>query len=320
MDWVIDKGGYFNPKQELGYDENGVYGVFAIEAIKKGEVLASFPWSCIIYSNYDRAFDSCELVALVAQEMHLNRSLYGSTLLDTAARNKNLLPTYWSKEGQELLLKVTGDGILAPKDPFLKNFEWKNECEWIDKDATQLIMTHAAENVGMVPLTDKYVSRGGNWTGAYYSLEDGEEVGLEIRAYRDIKKGEQIYTHYKEHLVGTPELLRDHGFVELYPQRYYFRSINVAFEVEETESGGLQIRWHKDPRASKEALPFLRKQLFRLKREYFHLQRIEEDSNTVIPDHELQVVLHFCRDYITALSLAVNALSKILGWTNTLQS
>ena len=47
----------------------------------------------------------------------------------------------------------------------------------------------------MVPLTDKFNNRGGNWTGAYFGNRTDEVIGLEILAARDLKAGEQVYTH-----------------------------------------------------------------------------------------------------------------------------
>ena len=101
------------------------------------------------------------------------------------------------------------------------------------KEAVLLVMTHG-EDFGMVPITDKYNSRSGPYEGAYFETAGDlhNKVALEIRASRDLEAGEPITTsYYVDEAMGVPELLRDYGYIEPYPQKYIFHSQNVAFVV-----------------------------------------------------------------------------------------
>ncbi|KAL7558173.1 hypothetical protein ACA910_016227 [Epithemia clementina (nom. ined.)] len=275
LKWVIEEGGYWNPKQILRYEnddeQTGLFGVFALEAIQEEEVLARIPWSAVIYVDDDddapeeNRFASCSLVQRLQQELDKGNlshyKYYTQALRQTAQDHYHLLPAHWSAQGRALLEKVLGrknstgssssngkmttsTTTLPPRDMFLRDFEWKHKCSGaaqeegsiISPEATLLVMTHG-EDFGMVPLTDRYNSRGGSYTGAYF-VNDAEVnsdiIALEIRALRDIPRGEQIFTDYHDYgLIGTPELLRDYGFVESYPQLYIFHDQRIAFKVEE---------------------------------------------------------------------------------------
>jgi hypothetical protein len=313
VEWVIKQGGYIHPKQDFR-EQDGLFGVFAADDIQKGEILASIPWDCIIASNTYGRFKNCDMVRLVAEELNNKdqQSLYAASLQDAARQHASLLPAYWSSQGQKLLLNVTGNDRLPPKDPFMKEFEWKQKCEKVSKEATLLVLTHG-EDFGMVPVTDKYNSRGGNWTGAYFSEEDGEDIGLEIRAYRNLKRGEQIFTHYKDYgVVGTPELLRDYGFVEMYPQRFIFHDQGIAFDLEEVGHGDLRIKWlrkvfgisHSVP-PTRQSIEFLQREVVRLNGVYSELQRMAKQRNRSVPENELQVVTQLCSAYMTAMDRAI---------------
>ena len=115
-----------------------------------------------------------ELLSKEFDKKESDYSPYVASLKTAAKQHSSLLPAHWSPQGQELLLKVTGNGVLPPQDVLMKDFTWKQECEKVNKDATLLVMTHG-EDFGMIPVTDKYNCRGGNWTGAYFSIEDGED-------------------------------------------------------------------------------------------------------------------------------------------------
>jgi uncharacterized protein YuzE len=307
VEWVRLRGGYWNPKQELRHDEEGLFGVFAAKTIEEGEVLASLPWDVIIASPSYR-FRNCDLVQLLANEMKNDDSDFGpytASLRETVKHQTNLLPGNWSPEGKALLNLVIDNGTLPPEDVYMEKFEWKRKCDAVDKDATLVVITHG-EYFGMAPLTDKYNSRGGSYTGAYFSIEDGNDVALEIRALRDLHAGEQIFTDYKENgEIGTPELLRDYGFVDFYPQRYIFHEQEIAFDVDET-GNGLQVTWKREllgkkyPVPTYQAIGFLREQLERLQRIYPDIQ-----SHKDVPKQELDMIVRFCRDMIAALAQAL---------------
>ncbi|VEU36424.1 unnamed protein product [Pseudo-nitzschia multistriata] len=359
IEWIRSRGGYWNPGQELRYDETvpGLYGVFASEPIERHAVLAKIPWECVIYpddedesedqDHPDRFDENCRMVQRLADELQTERdagaggvvrsdfSHYVEGLIQTATEHSKLLPAHWSEGGKKLLSRVLFDDdetgepvqVLPPEDVFWIHDDWKHRCEArVDPVATLLVTTHG-EDFGMVPLTDKFNSRGGNWTGAFFSVENGDgPIALEIRALRDLAAGEQIYTDYHDYgQIGTPELLRDYGFVEAYPQRWIFHHHGIAFDVLEKhgprDAGGgddrFQIEWHDRinsvryvGKPSSSGVEILRR----------HLDRLDQ---TVVPaleaaaapetkdafgrptELERETVLRFCHDLASALELAI---------------
>jgi hypothetical protein len=335
LQWVLEQGGYWNPKQKLGYDDYGVLGVFATHAIKENEVLAQIPWSAVIVAGGEISgdpdrFKSCETVRLLKQELengHASKySAYITALKETAQVHHNLLPAYWSPNGKELLRTILNDK-LPPKDMFMVNFEWKKECDNIDEVATLLVMTHG-EDFGMIPVTDRYNSRGGGYTGAYYSKEanTSDTFAVEVSAWRDLEPGEQIYGHYDYKQAGTPELLRDYGFVEEYPQKFIFLDQRIAFEVDVDNQNNLEVTWldtnnnmyfmhpHRTPIVYvAKALDFLEQEHQRLKQEACPqvgslinstaaTTRYNEDGPT---EHELKTAFQFCHEMMNALEAAL---------------
>jgi hypothetical protein len=340
LQWVLEQGGYWNPTQELGYDDSGVLGVFATEAIEAGEVLAQIPWTVVIVAGLtsddpDR-FESCETVQLLKQELekgHLsNYSAYTTALKETAQVHRRLLPAYWSPKGQDLLRMILND-TLPPKDMFMVNFEWKKECEMIDEVATLLVMTHG-EDFGMIPITDRYNSRGGDYVGAYFSKEanTSDTIAVEVSAWRDLEPGEQIYTHYDYDQTGTPELLRDYGFVEAYPQRYIFHEQRIAFVVDFDDEDNLEVDWlsrirdmdymhpHRTPMLHVgTAVAFLEQEHQRLEQDACPSVRslINSTATTATPnqegptEHELNTAFHFCHDIMEAIKAALLDVGKL---------
>eukprot|EP00546_Thalassionema_frauenfeldii_P020721 CAMPEP_0178896642 /NCGR_PEP_ID=MMETSP0786-20121207/1294_1 /TAXON_ID=186022 /ORGANISM="Thalassionema frauenfeldii, Strain CCMP 1798" /LENGTH=353 /DNA_ID=CAMNT_0020567083 /DNA_START=76 /DNA_END=1134 /DNA_ORIENTATION=+ len=320
IDWVRSKGGYWNPKQELR-SEDGLYGVFSTQDINEGEILASIPWSSVIEVPFRKdRFDNCDIVERLAKEMEKgdesNYSLYVQELVQTAKQHSKLLPSYWTAQGQELLLKIIGNGALPPLDPFLLKNKWKQSCEHISKEATLLVLTHG-ESFGMVPITDKYNSRGGNYTGAFFSIEGQDELALEIRAYRNVKAGEQIFTDYRDYgKVGTAELLRDYGFIEFYPQRWIFPDQEIAFDIIRKKK--MTVHWRRrvmqytfkspireNAQFQENTLQFLNGQLERLETDIHPIlmQHLEARS---LPELESEIIHKFYTDLTIALQLAIN--------------
>ena len=308
LKWLLDKGGYWNPKQYIGRsDPSGLRGVIAGEFIEDDEVLVEIPWEAVItpfhYKKdqdgnqdegsttpkdttnwdeslggsilhpHDRRFANCDIAVKLNEELskiqtrqedgdgddgndNISSSDYGpyvSELQKTVQDHYDLLPAHWSKHGQQLLSNVLGisehddrtngnDGQilppLPPHDMFFEKFPWKSTCEQVSsKEAVLLVMTHG-EEFGMVPVTDKYNSRGGKYEGAYFKHSGNPErtVALQIRASRDLEPNESITTtYYDDEPMGVPELLRDYGYIEPYPQKFIFHFQNIGFIVSEEE-------------------------------------------------------------------------------------
>ena len=320
LEWFRSKGGYFNPKQEIRQDSDGSLGVFAALDIEEDELLVSVPWDCVIAAEntYSR-FDNCDTVKVLADELSKNvKSPYVRGLEESLQTHAKLLPVSWSPQGKELLLRVTDNGVLPPHDAFMKDFEWKNECERVSKDATFLVLTHG-EEIGMSPVTDKYNHAVGKRTGAYFSIYgNDDEVASAFRAIRDIKAGEEIFHNYRvddPYCFGTPELLKEYGFLESYPQRYVFPDQRIAFDIEEVEND-LQVTWlrkvkktgvkfHVPPNVKD--MQFLQEHLNRLRNVLLDLQKLSDDTEATVPKSELRVITQFCSAYMTAMEHAIQS-------------
>ena len=143
-----------------------------------------------------------------------------------------------------------------------------------------------------------------------------------------------VYTQcencYNRHFeFGTPEILRDYGFVEQYPQRWIFHKREVGFDiVEDTPgSGKLELIW-LDGRVNEEfdylfevtdeGIAFLRSHLGRLKSlNETVLQPLFFGSpvSEVIPRNELKTLVEYYEALTTAIEMAVEA-SKDYNYKN----
>ena len=171
---------------------------------------------------------------------------------------------------------------------------------------------------------------------------------ISVQAKFDIQKGDEIYTSYslcedcanRRSGYGTPEIVRDYGFVENYPQQYILRFQEgqvLDFVIDNTESWkksnpGQEIQMDADENKeyhitwlspqleedddeeeddddrilSDEAMEFLEEQLERLTA----LQnRLEQDSSVkeTMPDSEYSVIVQFLDAFTVALDEAVKS-------------
>jgi hypothetical protein len=388
LNWVLQKGGYWNPKQYVGLQDPkiGLRGVLAREHISEDEVLVKIPWDAVITPFYerrndgrdgvsktttspiwdeslggstlhphDRRFANCDMAIRLQEELTTIEespyAIYVSELQKTAQEHYNLLPAHWSQGGQDLLSTVLGIQkddetrqvlqALPPIDMFYDEFPWKSTCERLtSKDAVLMVMTHG-EEFGMVPVTDKYNSRGGSHEGAYFrhAGSTNTNVALEIRASRDLEPGEPITTtYYGDEPMGMPELLRDYGYIESYPQKFVFQSQNIAFVVtdedeeddEDDESNfsstrKLRVKWLRDlygrrymhPKQIRRGTPGqLYKALSYLHGHYNRLVNICPNLSSSVndqqphqyglpSDHEFQTTVRFCYSMLKGLEAAL---------------
>jgi hypothetical protein len=107
----------------------------------------------------------------------------------------------------------------------------------------------------LVPVFDLIGHRNGPHVNAHHSLVQGEEP-LTVHASRTLAEGEEVLISYnfceecrsRRLDYGTPEIFRDYGFVESYPQRwtFYFKAhAPIVFDVEEDHErdNALLVRW-----------------------------------------------------------------------------
>ena len=91
----------------------------------------------------------------------------------------------------------------------------------------------------LIPVYDYMRHRNGLWLNTESdSVHSGNEIV--VRASRIIEAGEKLFTSHnmsencgtRSTDFGTPEILRDYGIVEDYPQRWIFEDQGTSFEID----------------------------------------------------------------------------------------
>ncbi len=321
------KNGYFHPKLELRRtnlsDPSSTFGMFAKEDIKANSLLFKVPTNAII-DSIESLDDQppqtslvCGTVRNLAQQFKLGNESehaeYVNYLLDT--QPPDLIPSAWSTSGKSLLVRFLqgvsrSDVKLPPEYPIeWISDDWRGECggskDPLEERAALLVIQRAWDHL-MIPVYDMMNHRNGESVNTM-SNNARLEGAVRVQAKRDIKAGEEIYTTYnmcedceeRANTFGTPEILRDYGFVEQYPQSWIFESIDVAFRIDEV-NGDLEVtEWIQggevDDEDSYEALLGVLDEVVERK------ELLLEQRNEKVPEHEWNTITV----YADAMELAI---------------
>ena len=325
------------------------YVTIATDDIEAGEILMDITLGAIIYSlEYEEESEerdielNCGTVRNLAEEMRLGDgskyARYVTYMMD--AYPPGLLPSAWSEAGQSLLLEVLGwmeyddddDGGMESLPPY-QGTEWITE-DWIricggsDVDLERraaLLVVQAGRYGKLVPIIDTIRHRNGRRvnaeSGAGLLPRNGGTVGggaIGVRASRDIGAGEEILSSYNlceecgrwSSRYGTPEILRDYGFVEGYPQRWFFPSHEVAFEVDAVyddrgeETGRVELTRWIESEPSDHGIQFLEDELQRLLGIGETILASRAHYSAVL-EHEWNVIADYHNAMVLAMSLAI---------------
>ena len=256
--WLKSKRGYFNPGLEMRRvdpaEPNSRFGMFAREDMEAQTLMIQIPTSIILSSREEDPEMSameCGTVRNLVENLRLkdesDYAPYVNYLLDTQPPGQ--LPSAWSEAGKALFKRVLGYGkedqhILPPAEPvsWIED-DWYGTCKGsnnpLEEYAALLVVQRSWDDL-LIPVNDMMSHRNGHWLNTQSSnVHEGDDV--RISASRDIKAGEEIYTTYnfcedcanRFTTYGTPEILRDYGFVEQFPQSWIFSDIDVAFRVDQ---------------------------------------------------------------------------------------
>merc|ERR1719343_853975 len=126
--------------------------------------------------------------------------------------------------------------------------DWYEDCDGDPTDdlsakAAMLVVSRADDDL-LVPVYDMYNHRNGKYYNTFMKAVRGELY--QVTARRDIQPGEQLYNSYnmcdncggRRDGYGTPEVFRDYGFVEEFPQRRNFEELDFMFDLFESDEGG----------------------------------------------------------------------------------
>lgn len=225
------------------------------------------------------------------------------------------IPSAWSQAGQDLL-----NGILRTDLPPEEATGWSMSemCgvsdDPFDQNAAFIQVWRSWDDV-LIPVFDFMSHRNGH----YLNTENDNVLWSKpvlVRASRDIAAGEELYTSYnfcpdcgaRAEYYGTAEIFRDYGFVEEFPQRWFFPKHDIAFSLEEEAGyGGLRVDWLQ-PKPSGRGIAFMERQIQRLK-EILAADLTSLDLD--IPNEELDVIEQYCDALIVALSHAIDSLGNL---------
>jgi len=224
---------------------------------------ARIPWSSILNAHDVPGEDgnepqqqlACNTVRKLIREMELgDESSYAPYVqfLAELGDEPPFIPSSWSDAGKALLEmalhRPTHFSALLPIEP----------TEWLSQDWERVCgggRSHAEDLAALLVITR---SESGNlvpWLDMY-NHDDG--AGYRLYASRPIQAGEQLFISYTQcsncdrpEYYGMPEIFRDYGFVEGFPQRwtfYYGIHSRAFFDIDQAEHGDASAQreaiWH----------------------------------------------------------------------------
>lgn len=328
--WVRSKGGSFSDKLEIRRvdpsDPTSYLGVFAKEPIGAKESLFVIPKSCYLdiydsadLSGSDDAYQKnlCQLSNKLSKEMELgDRSEYAPYIAYLKTQTPGQLPANWvSQSAKDILREMTSA------------WGYSYVVDWIDKefvetgcivndDAHARHMTEMTKqrcyDIALIPIWDMVNHDNGRINTENDSMH--QDGGLRVRAKRDLEAGEEILCSYDlcvdclriDEYWGTPEILRDFGFVENYPHRWViWEPHDLWFEVYEWE-GELEAYFGEDPgmdfwRLPQESIDFLKAEVERFQDMERRLLQDQRD----IPDYPWSILLKFHQSVVTDFRVAI---------------
>jgi SET domain len=270
---------------------------------------------------------SCGSVRRLIQEIKFGDSSLFAPYVKFArhAASAGTIPASWSAEGKALLQEILGkseDGLeLLPPlgSTDILEEHWVKACNGNGNDAEEVsaFYTTLRRLWGdqFVPVFDLLGHRNGPHTNAYHSQVQGEEP-VAVHASRTLAAGEEVQISYnfcEECLsrrldYGTPEIFRDYGFVERYPQRwvFYFKTHEpIVFDLDEDpeKNDELYIRWSAQFRFPTEEADaaFFHAQAARLEA-LGKSPALAKNANGV-PDNEYSVLKQYHQALLTALKI-----------------
>lgn len=321
VDWVRREGGYFSHKLKIGRlndDPSNPLGVFCSQDIQAKERLLEVPHSCFISlwdeaesvedDDEDEAFyhNVCHLAQKLALELKLGKDSYYEPFIEYVKHQRQgQIPATWSDEGKQVLGQVLFKGSDVV-DWMKLHFD---DCNV--EDHVLALTVQRGYDTALIPVWDLFNHRNGDGLNTENDPMYDHDA-LKVRASRDLKKGEEVFATYNEcedcidtrWYWGTPEILRDFGFVESFPQRWIFEDYEIWFEIDEDDNGELDIEWDIGEDGygvpDEEGIAFMKKELKRL-------QEIDMKEQGKVPEYEWNSIKQYHEAAMTAISKAIES-------------
>eukprot|EP00536_Pseudo-nitzschia_multiseries_P015382 jgi/Psemu1/327878/estExt_fgenesh1_pg.C_8750001 len=310
------------------------WGVFATDHIDAKEDLFHIPRDCYInvFDPLDMTQEDwkepyhknvCNLTHRLKDEMELGeKSEYAPYISYLKTQKPGQLPANWSKEGKDVLRHVA-----IPNSPMVDWIDWyfqQTNCIGDDPYEVHLLeMTiQRCFDTALIPIWDMV-----NHDNGRINTEDDSmhlEDGLRVRAKRDLAAGEEIFASYDlckdcfdlEDYVGTPEILKDFGFVENYPHRWVFMEPYTWIEIHEgkgSDNNEGQKLLYFGEEYGQEPLAIQEDQVLYLRNELDRLKKVGAavlQHQGSVPDHEWRVILQFYDAAVADLSTVLEYLDN----------
>mmetsp|Transcript_5770 Transcript_5770/g.13596 ORF Transcript_5770/g.13596 Transcript_5770/m.13596 type:complete len:413 (-) Transcript_5770:2800-4038(-) len=258
-------------------DPTAYFGAFLNGPVKKGDLLMTIPGDIKIqleqhlWTNFSIVDEVvCELAWLLKKEYDLGaESDFEPYINYIKTQSKRQIPVMWSDKGKKLLEKVQVDidmrDLNADEDDgsHFHNWihQWYGEENCLHDDETDQVLDEwflaMAQQRGydytLIPIYDMLNHDSGNVnTITRPSIYNTDGFG--VYALRDMEAGEELFYDYYDcpdckrcetcgttsSYWGTPEMLRDFGFVEPYPHKYHFydEELAIALIVDKDRTDG----------------------------------------------------------------------------------
>jgi len=294
-------------------DPSSYFGVFLDGPVQKDDLLIQIPGQIKLQLHPDFWTNSsindevnCELAWFLKREYDLgDDSTYAPYINYIKAQSKRQIPAMWSNMGKKLLEKVQGDmvvrDLVADEDDgshlhsWIKDWYGGDNC-LEDKVTNQVLdewyMAMARQrgyDYTLIPIYDMVNHNNGDInTITRPSIFDKDGFG--VYALRDMQAGEELFYSYYDcpdcrgcetcgsslSYWGTPEMLRDFGFVEPYPHKYQSYDDDesaIAFMVDEDGNVSCENKCPDKDLIEKfhsKLLPVLERDVLPMKANYHH--------------------------------------------------
>jgi hypothetical protein len=154
--WIGSNGGVFSEKVHFEHldpnDDASPYGLFANEALEKGETIMVIPHKCLLTTTPPQSL--CQTARFLAENVRQRQTSFFKDYVNYLFNGKKhrKLPYRWSKEGKKIMDEITGGELYSP----IREDSFKLACgggDQIEEDAFEFVISRSWEEV-MIPLYD----------------------------------------------------------------------------------------------------------------------------------------------------------------------
>lgn len=347
--WVRSNGGFWNdsveirrvtiPEMSISY-----LGVFAAKELEANAKVMNIPQSCYIHV-WDDALgmdedeedenirnwhaNVCMLSQKMQRELELgDKSAYAPYVAYLQQQGPGQVPATWSNAGKDLLRKVLppNSDVVDWIDMYYRGDNGVSvDCinsKSKEQDNFLAMTVQRCYDTALIPLWDMVNHDNGKINTNHTTIYSDE--GITIWTSEPVPAGGELLASYDgcidclgiQDYWGTPEILRDFGFVERSAQRWVYLEQEIWFETHEQENGTTTVHWDDDvtytefedeprrrwgaPKAN--GTEFLASELNRIR-----AVNMQDGEYNSIPMSELGTILQYRETAINSLALAIQS-------------